>query len=102
MPTDRTRFDWNNTGVHRAGRNVHLDSDCRMLAEMQLKWKPATQRNQLLLFYFFFLLQFVEENVHIITNMDHILYTETQTQEFKIRVSKNKHNLAHPKHVFLH
>lgn len=27
MPTDRTRFDWNNSGVHGAHRHVRLDSD---------------------------------------------------------------------------
>lgn len=25
--TDKTRFDWNNTGVHRACRHVYVDSD---------------------------------------------------------------------------
>lgn len=41
MPTDMSRFDWNNTGVHRANRNVRPDRDCGVIAVIQLKWKPG-------------------------------------------------------------
>ncbi len=50
MPTDRTKFDWNNMSVHLVGRNVPPDSDSRMLAVLQLE-KPVSYewRNQILL-----------------------------------------------------
>lgn len=81
MPTDRTRFDWNNTGVHRAGRNVHLESDCRVLVEMQPLQKPATWRNQLPLAFTYMCGKEWAEECR--------LWAETHTEELHIWVNKN-------------